>query len=396
MSENKNAELVLDSIKTINDWKIQKLKANIESKEVIWFLGAGISVPFNIPLWDNLLKRMWTRLADAELTKKLAGFEKKITDEKFLSESDEIERSYYQLINSEKFNFYMGKEYKDRLKIALEGRRMEQFDNLNLLEFAEYINNMIIEGQELPFETELKNSFIKGLTRNSLYANYNEKLYVRKEKEAVGVLARYLLSNQKKGQKVITYNYDEVLEKMLMYKNNSILGKMNIVSERSGITSAEEKVVDIYHVHGFLPKSEELKKYESKGIILAESSYDEIEKYVYNWVNTVQANAFQTSMGIFLGFSGQDHNFRRILKNIDVVDEEETYNFMFVAINSFIEKCKDLGDEKKKGSADYEFERRQLIDYMHAQEIYWKKYNIFPIWTTYKKLPEMLKEILNV
>lgn len=69
---------------------------------------------------------------------------------------------------------------------------------------------------------------------------------------------------------------------------------------------------------------------------------------------------------------------------------------MFVAINSFIEKCKDLGDEKKKGSADYEFERRQLIDYMHAQEIYWKKYNIFPIWTTYKKLPEMLKEILNV
>lgn len=95
----------------------------------------------------------------------------------------------------------MGKEYKDRLKIALEGRRMEQFDNLNLLEFAEYINNMIIEGQELPFETELKNSFIKGLTRNSLYANYNEKLYVRKEKEAVGVLARYLLSNQKKGKK---------------------------------------------------------------------------------------------------------------------------------------------------------------------------------------------------
>lgn len=377
-----DVESVFDSIKALNEWKIYELKNSVKTENITCFLGAGLSVPFGIPLWDNLLKRMWVRLSDMNSTKMII----KAND---LNNIDVIDNPYIQLLKQEYLK-YPSEKYIAKLEnSALQGKNMEQFDNLNLLEFAEYINNMLVARQNPLIKIEFYNKFLKKLIKDSLYYTYQDN----NSKTAISILVEYLTKNTTKKKSIVTYNYDDILERQLFQKDQHILNKINIISRKSDIKELKEKKINIYHVHGFLPKSNKLKMYESESAVLTESSYEEIEQILYHWINTVQATAFLNSVNIFLGFSGQDHNFRRILKNIDGLNKRPLYNnFIFVSINSFIKKCRFIASAD--GGIESMFEKIQFINYLYSQEIYWGKYNIYPIWTTHDQLPNMLEEIL--
>jgi len=86
---------------------------------------------------------------------------------------------------------------------------------------------------------------------------------------------------------IITYNYDNVLEKYLSSSEIHIPHKI--------INSAEikpnENEIPIYHVHGFLPPIKDPNKAER--IILSEEMYHEQYKDMYTWNNFIQINKFK-------------------------------------------------------------------------------------------------------
>ena len=44
----------------------EKLRKEIESGEVTWVLGAGVSVPAGLPDWNMLLEKIWARLSEMD------------------------------------------------------------------------------------------------------------------------------------------------------------------------------------------------------------------------------------------------------------------------------------------------------------------------------------------
>lgn len=376
---NDNNRGILEGISTLNAWKIQELKEEVKkNNNITWFLGAGISAPFGIPLWDGLLKRMWVRLANMRLEKELSCDEK--SDDK---DCNSINKIYTDFLKQNDLDLCWNSKYMDTLKDALKGNNMDQFDNLNLLEFAEYINNLIKIDVGNTYKKELYDIFLKSIIKDSLYYTYNPK-----DNTAVNVLAEYLIKPPIKHKTVITYNYDEILEMALIQKDSNIRSELNIISNNR----KKEKGINIYHVHGFLPKSKIFKDDESDSVVLTETSYEEIGNRAYSWVNNVQANAILNSVCVFLGFSGQDQNFRRILKNINV-NEDIKVKYMFVTIDSYTDKSPIL-NKHDATKEEILFEYIQLNNYLYSQERYWEKYNIRPIWTTKDGLPDMLKDII--
>lgn len=375
---------------TQNEARLNHLKEMIQKKEdVTWVLGAGISCPFDIPLWDTLLRKMWARLVEADVMKTALSFEKKDINK------NNYKECYYDDVLVEIYKeYYKSSGYKRAAKKAMKDGNEEYLKGFNLLEFAEYIRNSLAESGKKLSETEkqIYSSMLKILVKESLYSKYDFNKMISND-SVLKQLGQYLSEKTDRMNLVISYNYDEILERCIKNKlNDEFTDRVNIIVDNSKFKKKELEKINIIHVHGFLPEDEELKAYESDEIVLTETSYDEVGRYAYKWINTVQSEALMNSSNIFLGFSGQDGNFRRILKNIDKNKDKE--HFMFVSINSFVSKCSELG-KKSPNREKRAYEEIQLLRYLQRQEEYWKKYNIFPIWTTHDELFDMIKEILT-
>ncbi len=97
--------------------------------------------------------------------------------------------------------------------------------------------------------------------------------------------------------------------------------------------------IRVYHPHGKIHLFSEWKPRESDNIVLTESSYYSMESKVYNWANSIQAKALAEKSCVFVGFSGADYNFRRIIKNChELKDGEEARHYIFIGINSLVKK----------------------------------------------------------
>lgn len=69
-------------------------------------------------------------------------------------------------------------------------------------------------------------------------------------------------------------------------------------------------------MHGRIPVFNCEKETMSKEVILTESDYYKEERINYSWTNTIQSYVLGRANVIFIGFSGTDYNFRRLLKYI--------------------------------------------------------------------------------
>lgn len=262
--------------------------------------------------------------------------------------------------------------------------------------------------------------------------------------ELAGLLSE---EREKPSCNVITYNYDNLLEFFLKENYSCTEGReMKIFCEEDMDKVSEYKKINIYHPHGCLKVIEDnLEPKDTEKIILTESSYYRVEQKAYRWENSVQAKAFLDTSCIFIGFSGQDYNFRRMIKNIAHEDNDKSNkHFIFFCVDSFIEKligeeadkrlreqcvkekleegiragmkpdklselvCRSATEVKsdseyrKKWEAQIEeimkednfaYENVQLLYFLYAQYMYWTRYGIVPIWTTFEELPGKVKRM---
>ncbi len=243
-----------------DEWKercakhVKELNEEYKKRGIILFLGAGVSKPAGIPLWQSLLSDLRLALIDDKLSK----YGIKATEDQ--------KRSL-----SEAFPGLLG---PDPLLSALYAR------------------------------TGLKDRFEKILT-HILYRKIGSHGLTL---EAIANLCK---SSEKEGgvKSVLTHNYDDLLEREL---NKQRVKFQSICQE--GMEPKQDEI-GIYHVHGFLPENPESYKLPCNvPLVLSEEDYHTLYEDPYGWANITQFNFLHNCTCLMIGHSLTDPNLRRLLR----------------------------------------------------------------------------------
>ncbi|MFX1484531.1 MAG: SIR2 family protein, partial [Promethearchaeota archaeon] len=167
-------------------------------------------------------------------------------------------------------------------------------DWLTVIHYALVEEMPLILGQQI--QDMLGDAFIDCL-KEELYRNVRSSTLI----EGLGRLCKHV----NKISHIITYNYDDLIECELSRRNLPF----NIVtSAENGINS---DVTNIVHIHGYLPQA--LKDAVTSDVVLGEARYYELYNHPYDWVNIVQLATLLQYDALFIGFSFNDPNVRRLL-----------------------------------------------------------------------------------
>lgn len=121
-----------------------------------------------------------------------------------------------------------------------------------------------------------------------------------------------IVKKRKNVESVISYNYDNLLEKCLEWNNAALYANQRMLN-------CEYK--PIYHVHGFIPQEG-----DGTSIILGEKDYHQMYQDVYNWSNIEQLHALSRNTCLFIGLSMKDPNLRRLM---DISNQQSTGDVPF-------------------------------------------------------------------
>lgn len=374
---------VLDgNILSLNDRNYWALKQKVDEDKVTWVLGAGISVPAGLPDWNTLLAKMWARLSEIDPGDNARV---KIGEDAFTKARQNKLKQIKDYA-----------EFRKKVKDAYEGKGDNIFSEINVLESAEYMWNYIgdLIGSDLDTDErkELQKQVLKELVRNSLSIDKkSEDLKACLTNQAVGNLAE-LLKEKGRGT-IITYNYDDIAEFCLCEMAGLNEKDVSVICDCDLEKHDISKKIFINHPHGALKIVNSKLGKESEDIILTEDSYYELEREAYRWENSVQANALVVTSCVFMGFSGDDYNFRRIIKNIGFKQKKEpSKHYIFICIDNLIKKM--CGDDFTKFCEEkYIYTNIQLINRLYAQYSYWNNRGIIPIWSTFEELPQMIANL---
>ena len=179
----------------------------------------------------------------------------------------------------------------------------EKFDN-EIKAFEKIGNDNLCRVQYIKLELLKDKLYYSKTLYNGLYSNY----LVEKDYSHTSLYVISDLLNGNKIRKVITYNYDNYLEKILINRNINY----------SLMTSNEDYYKDfipIYHVHGYLPKevSDEEMMYYANEIVLSEDDYFRLYNNSNHWQVAIQLQSFKDDVCLFIGNSITDYNEKRIL-----------------------------------------------------------------------------------
>lgn len=410
----KTEELLGKRIADQNALNLDRLKNLTSAGKVTWILGAGISKSAGVPLWSECLLRMWARIL-------------------YLEKEDNLKagKEFRDTLNDMKSQIKKPEKVLRKINLTISGKMTSEILNgVNTLEAAEYIQNFVAESvSRFSNKDELYEQAFVRLLRDALKPELSPKEILDKLKnQVIGLLASYFTRqvNENKKVTVISYNFDNLLEFAL---ENEGLEKRYCYIKNPGTTEVfnGKKGVYIYHPHGTVSVVSTALSQDSGRFVLAESNYGRLEQKAYIWENSIQAKALHESSCVFLGFSGEDYNFRRIIKNMESDEErQDTVHYLFLSLESLVKKMfgsavnkKLLGDvprteeERERllghiSKTEYDavlrqllkneemiYERMLIIKKLYAQYLYWERHNIIPIWTTRDELPEMVGRIIT-
>lgn len=432
--------VLLDAFKSRNDKNISALEDKIKNEELFNFvLGAGISISVGLPDWGKLLSCAIGNLLYT------------YTGEKYKSSSchEQISQLQQEALNYEKTHI------ENKFLKGVRGDFKEVLQGSNLLETAEYILNYLehsLRHQSPQIKRDLSEKKIVSLIRNCLHKSDDELKQLLNEKykgstlESIVKAVCKISKNGSQKNEVITYNYDNLLEYCLINKAGIANENIKSISYTDKDKATESDKINICHIHGKI----NITSYDdaSDSIILSESSYHEMEKTQYMWIHTVQANSMLNNTCLFVGFSAEDYNFRRIIRHSEEVDncyiiftvddlikrvfsetvkdiqKKEKQHLMkeeydkkvqeiFKAYSKDDERVNHLKriaiDDKKikirseneilegilKDSKSYQYEKLFLTYLIDSQHSYWEKQHITPIWTTIHELPKLINHLFD-
>lgn len=388
-------------------WKQCKedVQKALKQSRATLFLGAGVSAPAGMPGWQGLISQM-------------TGYALQYRD--YMNERPNGDAAW--------------REKRERLlKIEeqLIADKLSIFNGVNVLESGQYIEQllndsfkrMVNDSSGGNVDYEPLRAVISAIIQNSRTPEYflNEwkRNNPRGDPKDLKALASgsslcavaYLLQAPGGFRRAVTYNYDPLVQEYL----SSIFGlpSNRIITHSEGWNPEEaEDSIDIFHVHGYIPRAttdgtSSANSMESQRIILSEDSYYNTERYeAYNWQNSIQAFYLNRDTCVFVGFSAEDYNFRRILRQMGNNQNRDGTlkrheHYLFLTIDSIVKDAwmNMCRRHLSEGQASYDtilIDTKILLQQqLDAKAVYWAKKGFYPIWVTIKDIPPLLLSLLD-
>lgn len=408
----KTKEILFPAVAEENQKNLMELRRRLnkrKSKENwVLCLGAGVSISVGLPNWFKLLAKISARILPAAGKEELSD---QISDEAFYTGVSQ---------------FYKGLSYDniffDKLSDAFEGGYVKTFESINALEAAEYVRNYLARSQEYSDEDENRNGgeFQKRINEHMNFLigqacaidiemdDSNKKI----QRSTLAAVARLMKSEKDHLiHNAITYNYDNLLETYLRNLCGCAPEKIHSIDKKDKLRDFNDKNNwNIYHVHGRIPVIPYPGEGMSSSVILTESDYYQEEQINYSWTNILQSYVMLRANLIFIGFSGTDYNFRRIVKYVNQENTVQQQRFIFFSVDDIvsavfskeIEKESKLEKGKKleeciadinKENSEYAFEKLFINYLIHAQTVYWKQHGLTVIWSSHEELYDDLESL---
>lgn len=364
----------------------KEIREKIAEKRAALVLGAGISIPMGMPNWQGLVSQM-------------SGSVFQYQD--YMEKGNSAERK--NLLDIER------KLISGDLKI---------FNNNNVLESGQYIAQALGSAAKEKTGDELLAEVVSAIIERSKRPSQWLREHPLSEKEPDDLMkagknslfaAAYVLKNG--FRHALTYNFDTLTQESLI--------EIFHVSPERIITHPGEwsevlphdagDLIEIFHVHGCIPRRANLEPpspafpKESSQIILSEDSYYNTERYeAYNWQNSIQSYYLNRDSCVFVGFSAEDYNFRRILRQMGDASKSKPKrprHYLILTVDSMVRDvwknvCRSRLPEGASIEEIKEDSTLLLARQLEMKEAYWKRYDFFPIWTTIPEIPEFLLSLL--
>lgn len=386
----------------------EKLKRDIrqarEQGSAMLALGAGISVPMKMPNWTGLLSRM-------------SGYA--------------VQYRNYIGVEATGMATSTDKAHLRRLEDELIAGKIEMLNGINALEAAQYISLTL--GRE---PGSMRDGLIKSVISEIIVGNTSpekfkksddcptvlkdrfkkkKKRWNKGEKAALCTLAKsntliavaYILQAKDGFRRALTYNYDTLVQEYLIDFLEVPAKRVVTHSEKwTSVPKGVDDPIELLHVHGCLPRSKLCGQSpafpeESQRLVLSEDSYYDMERGgAYDWQSSVQSYHFNRDTCVFVGFSAEDYNFRRILRQMGTYEStERPEHYLILTIDGL---AKDIyasicRSRLKRGlNCD---ELREDAKVLLNQELamkaeYWGQYNFRPIWATVNDVPGILMSLI--
>ncbi|MBA1236244.1 hypothetical protein G7Z98_17010 [Pseudomonas stutzeri] len=329
------------------DWKekrdqvILEVSESYRSGRFSLVLGAGVSSSAGLPDWDTLLNSLFVSM---------------LTDEDLSDKSSDNEH------------------------VASIVKRLRQIDGPSALMLARYIRKGLSAGSE-----KEQNEFIEAVTTR-LYSLRNKQFSLSSQliKEIASLCTP--TRTGAKVRSVITYNFDDLMERELEARSLAIRS----IFEEVELAAPEE--LPIYHVHGFLPENRtSYSNLDRSTLVFSEEGYHQIYSEAYHWSNLVQLASLKETTCLMVGLSLTDPNLRRLLE-ISAKSTDRPKHFAFMQRVSLDKFTKDEG--KSVVRAPIGVSKRFLDRHHSLNEEVMRELGVNVIWyESYDEIPKILHSI---
>ena len=249
----------------VNPSDLKGLRYAWRNRQLVLFLGAGVSIPYGLPAWKNLVLELL--FEQAQGTRRLGN----------------MWPHYRRAVASWMTDYF---DY-DPLILA---RMVERDLRLRSPEKLGRVNR----------STDRVDLFLERL-RTHLYANYREPA----GKTILAAIARLIAKgNHRCGvDSVVTFNFDDLLEAELRRRKVAVQPVTN--SERQ-----HGHAMRVIHPHGYIPRAGPISRQD---IVFTEPDYHKLTESVFHWGLSEIVDRLRKNTVLFIGLSMSDPSLRRLL-----------------------------------------------------------------------------------
>ena len=399
----KTKDILFSQVVKENHENLVELKEKLKRDHENWMmcLGAGVSISVGLPNWYKLLAKISARIFPP------AGHGMRPGSPKSKAYYEGVEE-FYETLSDNKYS----KDFWNKLADAYEGKYVNTFSGINVLEAAEYVRNSLYSALGEHPENggnarKRVDSQMNFLIQQACSIDIKvDKANVELQKTTLAAVANLMKS--KKDQlihNVITYNYDNLLETYLRNICDCPPEKVHSIIKKDPLGDfGSDTEWNIYHVHGRIPVVPYAGEEMSDNVMLTESDYYQEEQINYSWTNILQSYAILRANLIFIGFSGTDYNFRRIIKYVNQENSISQVRYIFFSVDDIVRavferEIKEGTDLKAciegmdKGDSKYAFEKFFINYLIHAQTVYWEQHGLRVIWSSHEDIYRDLESI---
>jgi hypothetical protein len=255
----------------VNASDLAGLRNAWRSRQLVLFLGAGVSIPYGLPSWKNLVLELL--FEQAQGTRQLGS----------------MWPHYRRAVASWMTDYF-------------------DYDPLVLARMVERDLRVRNPAAGPKRSTDHTDHFLERL-RSYMYANYREP----NSRTTLQALSALIAKGNKRSgvDSVVTFNFDDLLERELRRRRVTV----------QSITSSDRQHgpgLRVIHAHGFVPKEGPLVR---KDIIFTEPDYHRLTESVFHWSLSDVVDRLRKRTVLFVGLSMTDPSLRRLLdasRNSDI------------------------------------------------------------------------------